>query len=191
MGCEVVSGTTNGQKGEETTAEFLLNHYRNAVEAEVARWSRIEEKANRVFSFSTSVTAILVGLFTLGERAMGEATAVSNLIPFLVIYSGGILLFALSAILALRAQSVTSRKVAYLDYKQSMVQEYIKQSLGAMQRIVVHRYVEALASMKERNRTKARIVMYAQYLVISAVVFVVISMFIVIGALISWFPAGG
>ncbi|MFW9843311.1 MAG: hypothetical protein ACFFEV_01920 [Candidatus Thorarchaeota archaeon] len=185
-----MTGTVNEQKDEETTAEFLLDHYQNAVEAEVYRWSRLEEKANRVFSFSTSVTAILVGLFTLGESIMGEGAPVSNLIPFLIVYSGGIIFFALSAILALRAQSVISRKVAYLDYKQSQVRKYMQQPVEAMQRIVIHRYVEALASMKDRNRTKARIVLYAQYLVISAVVFVVISMFIVIGTLISWIPGG-
>jgi hypothetical protein len=174
----------------ETTASFLLDQYRKEVKAELDRWARIEEKANRAFSFSTSVTAVLVGLFTLGQSIMGEGVPVASLLPFLFVYSGGVLFFAFSAILALKAQSITTYKVPYLEHKQSKVRQYLEQPVEAMQRIVVQRCVETLSSLKERNRTKANAVFYAQYLVIAAVAFVVVSMFVVIGALLGWVAGG-
>ena len=180
----------SSKAGADKTATFLLDQYRTEVKAELDRWARIEEKANRVFSFSTSVTAVLVGLLTLGQSIMGEGVPASSLIPFLFVYSGGVLFFAFSAILALKAQSITTYKAPYLEHEQSKVRQYLEQPVEAMQRIVVQRCVETLSSLEVRNRTKAKTVLFAQYLVIAAVAFVVVSMFIVIGALLGWVTGG-
>ncbi|MFW9810206.1 MAG: hypothetical protein ACFFE6_12585 [Candidatus Thorarchaeota archaeon] len=171
--------------------KFLLQEYQRELSAEHDRWNKIEEKANRVFSFTSSITAILVGLYALGETMARESMPLVSLIPFLWFYAGGIVLFALSATFSLCTQSVTAYIPSYLPHEQSAVLMYLDSNVSDIETAMIEKLVETLFSLGDVNSKKARALTLAQVFALIGVFAVVLSMFVAVGVLIGWIGSGG
>ncbi len=175
---------------ETTIGTFLLDEFRREIKAEIDRWNTIEDKANRTFSFSSSVTAILVGIFSLGESLVEQGMPSSLLLPFITSYCIGVLLFAVSAVFALRALAVARYKKPYLKHSQSALTLYLSRTAKDVEEELVSIYVGSLESLIDKIETKAESVKWAQYIVLLAVASIIVSMIFIVVTMLGWVPTG-
>jgi len=156
--------------------DYLLHVYESDWDAAIDRWHAIESNADSIFNFSSSVTAILVGIYIFSESLLrDESSAVS--MQFVVIYFIGIVLFVFSAAASIKVTYVKEYYGRLISLEMSEVHDLTSQECSFIKKERLSLVMMSLQSIYEMNESKAKDLRRAQQIVFAAIVFILFAMF--------------
>ena len=160
--------------------DYLLEVYHEDYGAEADRRKRIRDKASDVFAFASSVSAVLVGLYALGESLAEVEMWLLGLMPYLFFYALGVVLFAIAAFCSLMTVFVTSVKVPYFPTDTNEVIKLYEKQISYLKQKRLRKLVEAMASIDKDSTSKARFLFISQTFTLLATACLAAAMFMIL-----------